>query len=109
MLVPDVDIGALVPVHLHGDEVVIDDPGDLGILVRLAVDDVAPVAPHGADVEQDRLVLRLRPSERLVAPGIPLHRLVGGGPEIGACSAGKSIGHACLLFIIPDRVGISAI
>src|SRR5438445_5972394 len=54
------------------------------------------MAPHGADVEQDRLVLRLRPSERLVAPGIPLHRLVGGGPEIGTCSAGKSIGHANL-------------
>ena len=59
-LIAAVNIGALVAVHLHRHKFAIDDLGDFGALVRLAIHDVTPMAPHRADVEQDGLVLLLR-------------------------------------------------
>src|SRR4030066_256432 len=53
LLGPRVDVGALVPVDLQGDGVLVDDRRNLGILVRLPVDYVAPVAPRRPDVEED--------------------------------------------------------
>src|SRR5882762_5891469 len=56
-LVAGVNVGALVAIDLHGDEMFIDDFRDFGVLVAFAVDDVAPVAPDGADIEEDGLIL----------------------------------------------------
>src|SRR5207248_8584377 len=53
-----------------------DDFGDFGVFVALAVDDVTPVAPHRADIEKDRLVLRFCPFERVLAPFMPVNGLV---------------------------------
>ncbi len=56
-----IPVGPLVPVDLHGHESLVDELRDFRILIGLLVDDVAPVAPHGPDVEEDWLVLlRLR-------------------------------------------------
>jgi sugar lactone lactonase YvrE len=41
-------------------------------LVGLAVHDVAPVAPDGANVEQDGLVFGLRARKGRFAPRVPL-------------------------------------
>src|SRR5947208_4684102 len=82
-LIAGVHVWALVAVHLHADELTVQDLGDGRILVRLAVHHVAPVAPHGADVEQHRLVLGARGREGLFAPRAPVDRLVGGGLEVG--------------------------
>jgi len=81
-LVAGVHIGPLVAVHLDAHEIAIQDLRDAGIFVRLAVHDVAPVAPDGADIEQDRLVLGLRACERRVSPRQPVDGLVSGGFEI---------------------------
>jgi hypothetical protein len=43
----------------------------------LALHDVAPVAGGVADAQQDRLVLVVRAPKRLLAPGIPVHGVVG--------------------------------
>src|SRR5882762_5993773 len=51
-LVAGVNVGALVAIDLHGDEMFVDDFRDFGVLVAFAVDDVAPVAPDGADIEE---------------------------------------------------------
>src|SRR5207237_4057786 len=52
-----------------------------------------PVAPHGADVQQDGLILGARPRERGLAPRVPVHRLVGGGLEVGGGFGGEEVRH----------------
>ena len=47
-----------------------------------------------ADVEQDWLVLGPRAVERRVAPGMPAHRLVGGGFEVGGRLRSERVGHS---------------
>src|SRR5215469_6256460 len=81
-LVSAIDIRTLVAINLHGDELVIDDRGDLRIVVRLAIHYMAPVAPHGANVEQNGLVLLLRLAKGLVSPLMPLDRLMHGRAQI---------------------------
>ena len=77
-LVADVDIGALIAIHFHGDEMLVHDGRHFGIVVRLAIHHMAPVAPHRANVEEHRLVFPLRGSERLLAPFVPTNWLVHG-------------------------------
>jgi len=43
---------------------------------------MAPVAPHRADVEKNRLVLGFGARERFVIPFVPVNRLVRGGAKI---------------------------
>ena len=59
-LVARVDVGPLVAVDLDADEMSLRILGELGVLVGLAVHHVAPVAPHRADIEQDRAIVRAR-------------------------------------------------
>ena len=82
-LIARVHIGPLVAIHLDRDKMLVDDRGDLGVLIGLAVHHVAPVAPDRANVQQDRLVLRLGAGKRLLAPGVPLYRLMPGGTQVG--------------------------
>jgi len=81
-LVPRVHVGPLVPIHLDAHEIAIQHVGDRGVLVRLTVHHVAPVAPHRADVEQDRFFLVSRTLERRIAPRHPVDGLMRGGLEI---------------------------
>src|SRR5260221_9590854 len=83
-LVAGIDVRAFVAVHFYGNEMLVDDFGDGGIFVAFAVNDVAPVAPDGADVEENGLVLRFREAESVFAPFVPVDGLVGGGTEVGA-------------------------
>ena len=81
-LVAAVNVGTLVAVHLDGDEVLIHDARHFGIVIRLAVHDVAPVTPHRADVEQHGLVLALGGGKGFLAPLMPADGLVHGGTQI---------------------------
>ena len=92
-LIARVHVGPLVAVDLDADEIAIQELGDRGVLVRLAVHDVAPMAPHGADVEQDRLLFLLRAGERRVAPRRPMDRLVRCRLEIRRGFGGQLIGR----------------
>ncbi len=92
-LIPRVDIRPLVAVHLDAHEIAIQDLGDARILVGLAVHDVAPMAPDGADVEENRLLLGAGARERRVAPWRPGDGLVGGGLEVGRLLGGQLIGR----------------
>src|SRR5271157_1040562 len=83
-LVASVDVGTLVAIDLYGDERVVDNACHLGVFVALAVHHVAPVAPHGANVEQDGLILRLRQCEGGAVPFAPKHGLMRGGAQVGA-------------------------
>ena len=88
-LVARIHIGPLVAIHLDGDKMLVDERGDLRVLVGLAVHDVAPVAPDGANVEQDGLVFGLGARKGRFAPRMPLHRLMARRAQVGeaACSS----------------------
>src|SRR5205814_10733328 len=81
-LIARVHVGPLVAVHLDAHEIAIQGLGDARVLVRLAVHHVAPMAPHGADVEETGLILGAGARERRIAPRVPGHRRVRGGPEV---------------------------
>ncbi len=83
-LVARVHVGALVAVHLHRDVKLVDHGRDFRILVALAVNHVAPVAPDGADIEQQRLVRGARFFEGFLAPFVPVNGLVRGRAKVRA-------------------------
>src|SRR5579884_3540231 len=56
-LVTTVDIGSLVAVNLDGYEILVDDLRGLRVVIRLAVHDMAPVAPDRTDIKQYGFVL----------------------------------------------------
>jgi hypothetical protein len=62
----------------------VDDGGDLRILVAFAVNDVTPMAPDGADVEEDGFVFGAGAGEGFFAPFVPVNRLMRGGTQIRA-------------------------
>ena len=101
-MVAGINVGALVAINFYGNEMFVDDFGDLGVFVAFAVDDVAPVAPDGADVEEDGLVLGLGAGEGGVAPFVPVDGLMGGGTEVGAGgifqAVFRMVGHGCSQF-----------
>ena len=71
-----VDVGPLLAVDLDADEALVHQRRRRLVLERLVLHDVAPVAGRVADGEQDRLVLRARLREGLVAPRVPVDRVV---------------------------------
>jgi len=90
-LIAAVNVGTLVAIHLHCDEVLVHDGGNFRIVVGLAVHHMAPVAPHGANVEEHGFVLALRRGERFVAPLLPLDGLMHGGAQVGGRGAGEGV------------------
>ena len=88
-----VEVGALFAVHLDRHEMLVHERGNVRVLERLALHDVAPVAGRVADREEDRPILVARPFERLSPPGIPVDRVVGVLEEVRARLSGEAVGH----------------
>ena len=63
-----------------------------GVLEALVLHHVAPVAGRVADRQKNRLVLGLRPLERLGPPRIPVDRIVGVLQQIGTGLGGRRLG-----------------
>ena len=86
-VVAAVHVGVAVVVHADGDEVLVDDGDDARVGVAGLVHDVAPVAPHGGEREEDGAPEPASFRERGLAPGAPrdLARPVGtrGEAELG--------------------------
>ena len=89
-----IDVGPLLAIDLDRDEVAVQPPRDLLVHERLVLHDVAPVAGGVADREEDRLVLRARAREGLVAPGIPVDGIGGVLQQVGAALARQSVHFA---------------
>ena len=83
-LIARVDVGAFVAIDLYWDVELVDHRGDFGIFIALAVDDVAPVAPHGTDIEEHGLFFGTSLFKSLFPPFVPIDRLMRGGAQIGA-------------------------
>src|SRR5437016_8188539 len=58
-LIAAVHVRALVTVDLDGDKMLVDQGGNLRVFVGFAVHHVAPMAPYGPAIEQNRLVFPL--------------------------------------------------
>src|SRR5207237_6635573 len=104
-LVASVHVGPFIAVDLDAHEVAIEKLGDARVLVRLAIHDVAPMAPDRADVEQARLLFAVRAGECGFPPREPLDRLVRGGFEGGGCFGGQLVQ---LKYLTAIRVSSSA-
>ena len=90
--VRQIHIRPLLAVHLDGNEVLVDQLRRLLVLKRLTLHHMAPVAGRVAGGEKDRLVLRLRLFESLVAPRQPVHRIVGMLQQVGRALLGEGVG-----------------
>ena len=90
-LVARIDVGALVAVHFDWDVELVDERCDFGVLVALAVDDMAPVAPDRADIEQDGFVLGAGAGEGFFAPLVPGDGLVRGRAQVGAGGIAQTV------------------
>src|SRR5271165_1228320 len=77
-LVPAVNIGTLVAIHLHRDVMLIDDRPNFGIVVRLAIHHMTPVTPDSSNIQEHRLVRRASCGKSLLAEFMPLDRLMHG-------------------------------
>ena len=112
-LVATIHFGVLVPVDLDRDEILGEQARDLRVDVRPLVHDVAPVAPGGSDVEQDRAAGPLGELERFGAPRMPVDRLFGGAAEVRRAAFRQStrsagftrLGHDIRRFHDADTVG----
>ncbi len=103
--VEGVDVGALLAVDLDVDEVLVHVGGGLGILEGLVLHHVAPVAGRVADREEDRAVFVAGARQRLLAPGVPVDRVVAVLKQVGAGLQRESIGHGSSL--LTDRAKLT--
>ena len=87
-----VHVRPFLAIHLDADEMFVEIFCDALALERLAFHHVAPVAGRVADAEEDRLVLRARPGERLLAPREPVHGIVRVLEQIGRLLPREAVG-----------------
>ena len=86
-----VHVGPLLAIDLDVDEALVHQRRRLLVLERLVRHHVAPVAGRVADREQDRLVLARARRERLLAPRVPVDRVVRVLQEVRAGLVGQAI------------------
>jgi hypothetical protein len=92
-LVNLVEVRPLFAIHLDVDEPRVHDRRDFRVLERFVRHHVTPVAGRIADRQQDRLVLGAGARKRFRAPRIPVDRVVGMLPQIGAGRPGETVAH----------------
>ena len=72
-----VQVGTFLAVHLDVHEVLVHQGGDVLVFKGFPLHHVAPVAGRIANAQQDGPILFPRPVQRIIAPGIPVHRVLG--------------------------------
>ena len=92
-LIARVDVGSLVAVHLDRNEVLVDEFGHLGIVIRFSIHYVTPVTPDGADIQQDGFVVTFGLRESGFAPLMPVDRLVHRRSKIGRRRLPEIVGY----------------
>ena len=98
--VDGVQVGPLLPVDLYADEVGVHQRRNVLVLEGLPFHNVAPVAGRIADAQQDGLVLGLGPLQGLLAPGVPVHGIIGVLQEVGAGLVNQAVGHELSLYCL---------
>jgi hypothetical protein len=88
-----VEVRPFLAIDLDIDEALVHERGDFRILERLVGHHVAPVAGRIADRQEDGPILGTRAPQGVGSPGIPVHRVVGVLPEVGAPLPGQPVGQ----------------
>ena len=88
-----VKVRALLAVDLDRNEVAVEDLRHRLVLEGLVFHYVAPVAGGVADAQEDQLVLATGELQGLLAPGKPLHGVLGVLKQVRAGFARKPVGH----------------
>ena len=78
-----VNIRAFFPVNLDIDEQPVHESGDLFVLKGLVLHDMTPVARRIADAQQNRFVFSLGFDKGILAPRVPVHRVVRVLEQVG--------------------------
>ena len=78
-----VHIRTLLPVHLYGNKAPVQNLRHLPVLEGLMGHHMAPVTGGVANAEKNGLILLLCPLKRLLAPGVPVHRVLPVLAQIG--------------------------
>ncbi|MCZ7608189.1 MAG: hypothetical protein M5U25_19525 [Planctomycetota bacterium] len=101
--VDGVDVRALFAIDLDADEVLVEVFGDALVLEAFALHHVAPVAGGVADAQEHQLVLAAGLVECGLAPGHPIHGVVGVLQQVGAGFIDQRVGfvfaHVRLSFV----------
>ncbi len=95
--VDPVEVGPLLAVDLDRDEAGVHERRRGRVFEGLALHDVTPVAGRVSDRQEDGFVIVPGARERLLAPGVPVHRVVRVLEEVGARFSRevvrRSLGH----------------
>src|SRR4029077_18905400 len=75
-LIAAIDVGTFIAIHLYRNKTIIDDLRDFSVVIGFAIHHMAPMTPHGANVQQNGFILPLRRSKSFLSPFMPLHRLM---------------------------------
>ena len=92
--VDSIHVRTLFPIHLDVDEVPVHEVRDAGILEHLPLHHVAPVTRGVADGEKDGTVFFPGQPEGLLAPRVPVHRVVGVLQKVGTLLLDQPVGSA---------------
>ncbi len=92
--VDTVDIGALFAVHLDGNEVAVQQFRDAFVFERFVRHDMAPVASGVTDGKEDGFIFEAGFVKSGLAPGQPIHRIMGVLPKVGAFLVDERVGEA---------------
>ena len=107
--VDGVDVRALLAVDLDRHEVLVHQLRHRGVLERLALHHVAPVAGRVADRDEQRLLLVARAGQRLLAPRVPVDGVVLVLEEVGGGLVGEAVhGHVGCLSMSHHRETVTA-
>ena len=91
-----IDIGSLLTIDLNVDVEAVHHRGRRRILERLVRHHVTPVAGGIANAQQDRHIALARLGEGLVAPRLPIDRIVHVLPQIRRRLRGEAVGHTVI-------------
>ncbi len=89
-----IDVGPLFAIDLDRDAGRVEDGRDVGVLERLALHDVAPMARRVADRQENGDVAGARRGERVLAPRIPVDRVLRVLTQVRAGLDGEAVRHA---------------
>jgi hypothetical protein len=88
-----IDVRALFPINLDGNEMFVEESRHILIFKRLVLHHMTPVACGIPHREKNRLILAAGLLESLLSPRMPVHWIMRVLQEIRALFVNESIGH----------------
>jgi hypothetical protein len=86
-----VHIRTLFAVHLDGNVMSVQKPGDFLVFERLVRHHMAPVARGISYGKEDRFLFLFRPCKGILTPRIPVHGISGMLEKVGAFFVNQTI------------------